>query len=95
MNLFALSFDHLEVRGETNTHVYRFVPIGIEQKKGNYTASMIPTGKVGQVVEIDTPNSQYKTPFMIVGENKFRSLNMDELTKWIEDKAGYGVPNSN
>ncbi len=95
MNLFALSFDHPEVKGETNTHVYRFVPIGIEQKKGNYTTSMIPTGNVGQVVEVDSPNSQYKTPFIIVGENRFRSLNIDELKKWIEDKAGYGVQDRN
>ena len=92
MNLFALSFVRLEMKGKDRTEIYKFIPIGFEQAKGNHTAEEIPTGNVGTVVEINSPHSKYKTPFMIVGANQFRSLTMDELQKYIEQKAGYSVP---
>lgn len=95
MSIYALSFERVEMKGEQRTEILRFVPIGVEQIRGNYVADAIPTGNIGQIVEVNRPPSTLKTPFMIVGVNQFRSLNMDELKKWIEDKAGYGVPDSN
>jgi hypothetical protein len=95
MSLFALSFDRLDISGGTRTEILKFVPIGIEQARGNYTVDEIPEGSTGQIVEVNSPNSQYKTPFKIVGANQFRSLTVDELKKYIEDKAGFGVPPGN
>ena len=85
MSLYALSFESARIEGgEKTSHIYKFVPITIEQAKPNYTANEIPSGAVGSIVLVSNPGMNGVTPFMIVGENKFRSLTMSELGRYLQ-----------
>lgn len=85
MSLYALSFDSDRiVDSNTRHYIYKFVPISTEQAKDNYTATEIPSGAVGAIVLISNPGLKGVTPLMIAGDNKFRSLTVSELDKYLQ-----------
>lgn len=89
MSLFALSFYHADDKAQVRHYVYKFVPITPEQARMNITAKEIPAGAVGSVIMLFDPTSGTPVHYMIVGDNKFRPLTMDELAKHLQ--AGSNV----